>query len=102
MSHRQGTVPKGGVPQGALLGPKCFLVYINDLETHVMLYKYVDDSTLFEICLRERESVLQHSVDIAARWTLHRVRSGIMSIVLFPANILLHMHPISSTYSAWC
>ena len=26
-----------------------------------------------------------------------RVRSGIMSIVLFPANILLHMHPISST-----
>ena len=27
----------------------------------------------------------------------HRVRSGIMSIVLFSANILLHMHPISST-----
>ena len=26
-----------------------------------------------------------------------RVRSGIMSIVLFPANILLHMHPIFST-----
>ena len=26
-----------------------------------------------------------------------RVRSGIMSIVLFLANILLHMHPISST-----
>ena len=26
-----------------------------------------------------------------------RVRSGIMSIVFFPANILLHMHPISST-----
>ena len=27
-----------------------FLLYINDLETHVPLYKYVDDSTLFEIC----------------------------------------------------
>ena len=27
----------------------------------------------------------------------NRVRSGIMSIVLFPANILLHMHLISST-----
>ena len=42
--------PKGGVPQGTLLGPKCFLVYINDLETPIPLYKYVDDSTLFEIC----------------------------------------------------
>ena len=29
--------------------------------------------------------------------TACRVRSGIMSIVLFPAIILLHMHPISST-----
>ena len=63
--------PKGGVPQGTLIGPKCFLVYINDLETPVPLYKYVDDSTLFEICHRKSESVLQHSVDIAARWTVH-------------------------------
>ena len=62
---------KGGVPQGALLGPKCFLMYINDLETPAPLYKYVDDSTLFEICHRKSESVLQHSVDIAASWTLH-------------------------------
>ena len=42
--------PNGGVPQGTLSGPKCFLLYINDLETHVPLYKYVDDITLFEIC----------------------------------------------------
>ena len=26
---------------------------------------------LFQICHRKSESVLQHSVDIAARWTLH-------------------------------
>ena len=62
---------KGGVPQGTLLGPTCFLVYINDLETPVPLHKYVDDITLYEMCHRKSESVLQHSVDIAARWTLH-------------------------------
>ena len=42
--------PNGGVPQGTLSEPKCFLVYINDLRATVPLYKYVDDSTLFEIC----------------------------------------------------
>ena len=62
--------PKGGVPEGTLLGTKCVLVYINDLDTPVSLYKYVDDSTQFEICHSKSESVLQHSVDIAARWTV--------------------------------
>ena len=56
--------PIGGVPQGTLSGPKCFL---NDLRTTVPLYKYVDDSTLFEICDRNYVPVIQESVDIAAR-----------------------------------
>ena len=45
-----------------------FLLYINDLESHVPLYKYVDDSTLFEICKRNEVSVLQESIDRAVNW----------------------------------
>ena len=59
--------PNGGVSQGTLYGPKCFFVYKNDLRTTVSLYKYVDNSTLFEICDRKGVSVMQESVDIAAR-----------------------------------
>ncbi|KAK2149486.1 hypothetical protein NP493_2981g00010 [Ridgeia piscesae] len=51
--------PNWGVPKGTLSGPKCFLVYINDLRTTVPLYKYVDDSTLFEICDRNYVYVIQ-------------------------------------------
>ena len=65
---RTGT-PNGGVPQGTPSGPKCFLLYINDLETHVPLFKYVDDSTLFEICNMNEISEIQDSIDKAADWT---------------------------------
>ena len=62
--------PNGGVPQGTLSGPKCFVLYINDLETHVPLFKYVDDSTLFEICNTNEISEIQESIiDKVADWT---------------------------------
>ena len=61
--------PNGGVPQGTLSGPKCFLLYINDLETHVPLFKYVDDSTLFEICNTNEISAALSIIDKAADWT---------------------------------
>ena len=56
--YSQSGLPNGGVPQGTLSAPKCFLVYTNDLETPVHLYKYVDDSTLFEVCERNAVSHL--------------------------------------------
>ena len=61
--------PTGGVPQGTLSGPKCFLMYINDLRTTVPLYKYIDDSTLFEVCNDIDASLMQYSINTATSWT---------------------------------
>ena len=42
---------------------------MNDLSTPVPLYKYVDDSTLFEICEMNSISLMQEYVNIVAEWT---------------------------------
>ena len=62
--------PNGGVPKGTLSGPKNCLVYINDLRTPCSIYKYVDDSTVFEICNPTRVSVLQQSDASIANWSI--------------------------------
>ena len=51
------------------LGQNVFLMYINDLVTQLPLFKFVDDSTVFEICNTSEVSVIQESVDVAVEWT---------------------------------
>ena len=58
----------GDVPRGTLSGRKHFLIHINDLRTPP-IYKYVDDSTIFEICNQSRVSVIQYSANIIAQWS---------------------------------
>ena len=62
----------GSLIEGCHRGP-CralnVLLYINDIESHFPLYKYVDDSTLFEICNTNDVSVMQESIDRAVDWT---------------------------------
>ena len=61
--------PNGGVPQGTLSGPKNFLVQINDLQKPCPMFKYVDDSTVFDVCNKSSVPMLQESADIITDWS---------------------------------
>ena len=61
--------PNGGIPQGTLAGPKGFLVQINDFVTVCPTFKYVDDSTIFEICNKNSASIIQHAAEEAHAWS---------------------------------
>ena len=63
--------PNVGVPRWTLSGLKHLLVHMNDLQTPCSIYKYVDDSTIFEICNQGMVSVIQDSADLVEQWSFN-------------------------------
>lgn len=61
-----------GVPQGSVLGPVLFLIYINDIDMGLVskLSKFADDSKLCKtICSDEDREALQNDLNKLSDWT---------------------------------
>ena len=60
-----------GVPQGSVLGPILFILYINDLSEQIQssLWTFADDTKIYRpILTTEDQNILQKDLDIFTQW----------------------------------
>ena len=63
---------KSGVPQGTVLGPLMFLIYINDIDENISstVRLFADDCVVYRVNNSEQDSInLQRDLNTITNWT---------------------------------
>ena len=84
-SFSEFTSIESGVPQGSILGPLLFLIYINDLETNIKsnIKFFADDTMLYSIVKDPNLSAidLNHDLDV-----ISGLINGNLNLILIPLS----------------
>ena len=70
-AHSRRCVVRSGVPQGTVLGPLCFLLYVNDIGNDISsnLKLFADDTLLYGLIHNDQDAIeLQRDLDKLTKW----------------------------------